>query len=317
MGLAGQSQTTPPYAPQIAYLQSPVKARPGQIVRNEEEFLTKSTGVSAGIIPFGAFVTLDPTLQVPQSSAAKDISQLIPCKLPALSTDITGAAALGIAMLSLQKESGYDTNAPSYPAGFAISILRKGEIYVVTEQQNKTKTINVYVRYTAGAAASEVQNLQFQHPYGTEVTGPRGTLNLVFLNQMTTQITLTGTAAADATAIQTALLALSNIGTGNVTVAIDGSGGFNITFGGTMANLPQPQIGVLFNAVTDGTNPLYAVVSQTTQGTPGAPVGSISNTTDSGKNALIPSASLPMLGPSAFNPFTLQWITSLRLNMIK
>ena len=317
MGLANQTQSTPPFAPQTKYLQQPIKGRPGQLNQAMGEFIQKLTGLSNVNIPYGSFVCFDPTQTIPQTATAQDVNQLVPVKLPAASTDITGLAALGIVLETLEKESTYDTLNPYYPSTSSFPVLQNGECFIVVEKQVSVKQYTAYVRYATSAAANEVQNLQFQQPYGTQVSGCTGQIQLGFNNQFTPSITLTGTAATDAAAIQAALGALANIGSANITVVADGSGGFNITFQTALGNAPQSFVQVLYAAVAYSGNPAQPSVTQTTQGTAGYTAGSISPSSDSGKNALIPSGSLVELGPSVFNPFTLQWISGLRLNLIK
>ena len=317
MGLANQTQTTPPFAPQTKYSQALTKGRPGQTTNDNDEFRQVLTGLSNVNIPYGCFVAFDPTQTIPQTATAQDINQLIPVKIPAAASDITGLAALGIALQTLEKESSQDSLNPYYPPTSAIPVMQNGQCYVAVEKQVTAKQYTAYVRYATSAAANEVQNLQFQAPYGTQVSGCTGQITLGFKNQFTPPITLTGVLATDATAIQNALGALAGIGAPNITAVSDGAGGFNITFQTALGNAPQSFIQVLYQNVVYNGNPAQPIVTQTTQGTAGYPAGSISPSTDSGKNALIPTASLVELSASQFNPITLQWISSLRLNLIK
>lgn len=112
---------------------------------------------------------------------------------------------------------------------------------------------------TSNTAANEVQTVTIT---GTP-TG--GSFNLVFAGQVTGAIAYNATAAA----VQTALEALSNIGTGNVACA---GGPFpgtavTVTFQGRMANLDQPLMTTI-NSLTGGTTPAVAV-TLTTSGNPG------------------------------------------------
>lgn len=235
-------------------------------------------------------------------------------------TTQTGVAPLGLGVsgFTLAKESEYDSSSPGAPATFGVNGLARGTVFVQTEQQLTAKTATVYVRYAISSSANEVQNLQFQKPYGTQVVPDAGgTFVLGFNNNFTAQLKLTGTAATDAANIEAALEGLATIGTGNVTVATDGSGGFNITFGSDLAAAPQSFVKVLYCTVASSNAPAFPVVSQTTQGTAGWPVGGFSNATDSGKNVALPSKFMCELGISVWNPNLLQWITPLRINMIK
>lgn len=102
----------------------------------------------------------------------------------------------------------------------------------------------------------EVQNVAIT---GTP-TG--GTFTLTFLGQTTTGIAYNATAAA----VQTALLALSNLDTGDVTVT-GGPGPATpwvVTFGGAYDNLSVPQM-TATSSLTGGTTPTVTVTT-TTQG---------------------------------------------------
>ena len=71
------------------------------------------------------------------------------------------------------------------------------------------------------------------------LTATSGTFTLVFGGQVTSSLSFDATAAQ----IQAALEALTNIGTGNVTVSqVDGEAKFDITFQGALANLDVPQL---------------------------------------------------------------------------
>ncbi|HSN27178.1 MAG TPA: hypothetical protein VLT45_12860 [Kofleriaceae bacterium] len=74
------------------------------------------------------------------------------CVLPGASTDITGPAALGFAIYDPSKPTNWPPSATTvaYPQGQACPLLRKGRIWVVTEQA-VTPADPVYVRYAAGS----------------------------------------------------------------------------------------------------------------------------------------------------------------------
>lgn len=86
-----------------------------------------------------------------------------------------------------------------------------------------------------------------------------GSYTLEFDGQVTAPIAYNANAAA----IQSALLALSNLGTGDVTVA--GTGPFTVTFGGNKAGVNVPTIVADDSGLTGGTTPTVTV-SVTTQG---------------------------------------------------
>lgn len=111
---------------------------------------------------------------------------------------------------------------------------------------------------TGLSAVNEVQTLTFTgSPTG-------GTFKLTFNGVETGAITFSGTAATLAANVQTALEALSQIGTGGVTVAAN-SGAPQITFAGALAGREQPPITFSNNALTGGTSPT-ASVAETTPG---------------------------------------------------
>lgn len=142
------------------------------------------------------------------------------------------------------------------------------------------------VRGTAGAptaGTSEVQTITF----GGTPTG--GTFKLAYKGQITASISWSATDATLVSNIDTALEALSTIGTGNVTTATgtlsSGIGGATVTFAGTLAKKAVPLITVDTNSLT-GTVPTLAV----TETTPGvdasyrsAPKGSLLADTSNGK----------------------------------
>lgn len=115
---------------------------------------------------------------------------------------------------------------------------------------------------TPGAGTSEVQTLTI----GGTPTG--GTFKLEFDGQKTAAITWTAVDNDLIAAIDAALEALANIGTGGVTVAdgtlTDGIGTVTITFGGNLAKLAVNTITVADNSLT-GTAPTVAV-EETTPG---------------------------------------------------
>jgi DNA-binding beta-propeller fold protein YncE len=97
------------------------------------------------------------------------------------------------------------------------------------------------------------------------VTATGGRYTLRFSGQSTGEIEA---GAGKFTAIQTALTGLSSVGSGNVTVSETSSGVYKITFGGTLANTPEPLIETESGPgtpLTGGT----ASVANTTTGTTG------------------------------------------------
>lgn len=85
-------------------------------------------------IPFGRVVCYD-------SRLGDDF-----CRLPRLSTDLSGNLALGIA----HRDSSKAPNANGYADGSIIPILRKGRVWMIAEDAVSAGGA-VYVRYSAGA----------------------------------------------------------------------------------------------------------------------------------------------------------------------
>ena len=113
-----------------------------------------------------------------------------------------------------------------------------------------------------GAGTSEVQTLTF----GGTPTG--GTFTLAYDGQTTAAITWSATNNTLRDNVDTALEALTNIGTGGVTTAVGtmtaGVGTLTITFAGDLAALAVNTITVGTNSMT-GTDPTVAV-EETTAG---------------------------------------------------
>lgn len=123
------------------------------------------------------------------------------------------------------------------------------------------------------AGTDEVQTITF----GGTPTG--GTFKLAFKGQTTAAISWSATNATLVSNIDTALEALTTIGSGNVTTAVGtmtaGIGTITVTFTGSLAKKAVPLISVFSNDLT-GTAPTLAV-AETTPGVDatsrGAPKG--------------------------------------------
>ena len=105
-----------------------------------------------------------------------------------------------------------------------------------------------------------------------------GTFTLTFNGQTTAGITYSTTPATTASAIQTALGALTNIGSSNVSVtALSSSGAnsqlFQVTFLGTLASTPQPLMAISTSGLTASANIVLGTVSTTTTGSAGVVIG--------------------------------------------
>jgi len=170
-----------------------------------------------------------------------------------------------------------DTDGRFGLATAATSLVR-GETFIINETWEESENMSLYPgalrgglcfkdRILAGVSATnEVQKLT--------VTATGGTFDLVFTNAAGV-VASTGAIAYNANAgtLQSALEALSNIGSGNVAVSKTGAD-FNITFQGTLANTDVPNIVVDGGLATGGT----VVQSVTTQGNAGTPSFSSLNT---------------------------------------
>lgn len=93
-----------------------------------------------------------------------------------------------------------------------------------------------------GQPASAVQHIAFT----PEAQLAAGLFSIVFDGQETTELV---PGAASAAELETALEALSNIGSGNVDVEGDFEDGFDVTFKGALANLPQNLLSVAVNTL--------------------------------------------------------------------
>lgn len=113
---------------------------------------------------------------------------------------------------------------------------------------NVTLDISLFV----GTATNEVQTVTI----GGGATG--GTFPLTYSGQTTTAITYPATAAT----VQAALVALSNVGAGNVAVTGSSGGPYTVTFQGTLAGTNVAQMTTSAASLTGGT-PTAAVTTGT------------------------------------------------------
>jgi hypothetical protein len=133
-----------------------------------------------------------------------------------------------------------------------------GRRYLVagTILSKRSDTGNQYERYTGASSISAVNEVQSE-----TVTATGGTYTLTWPNGENGPETTTALAYnAAAATIQAALRALPGIGSTGVTVT--GTGPYTITFGGTLAGTPVPQLVVDATLATGGT----VTMSTTTQG---------------------------------------------------
>lgn len=113
------------------------------------------------------------------------------------------------------------------------------------------------------SGASEVQTVTIS---GTP-TG--GTFTLTFAGQTTDAIAFD----AASSAVQAALVALSNIGTGNVTASGSAGGPYTVTFAGDLAKEDVPQLTADATELTGGTDPAVTVATSTAGSGAGGAIG--------------------------------------------
>lgn len=133
------------------------------------------------------------------------------------------------------------------------------------------------------AGTDEVQTITF----GGTPTG--GTFRLAYKGRVSAAISWSATNNTLRDNVDTALEALSTIGSGNVTTAVGtmtaGIGTLTVTFAGTLAKKLVPLITVFSNDLT-GTAPTVAVAETTPGVSPthrGAPIGATVTDTTNGK----------------------------------
>ncbi len=154
-------------------------------------------------------------------------------------------------------------------------------------------------RLSAGAA-NDVQTVTI----GGTPTG--GTFKLVLEWPIgNSQTTATIAFDAAASAVQSAIAALSNVGTGNVAVTGSAGGPYTVTFQGKFLYQPVPVMTAGTNALTGGTNPAAAIAHATVCATAGtfaayssatlsAPAAAATATTNTG-TASTPAAGTYMI----------------------
>lgn len=102
--------------------------RPGK--KYDSSFSDTVTKIAAEAIPFGAWVCFEGNDN---------------CELPDTEGEVTGRQG-GVALIDPNKQSGQ-----GYVAGDAVNVLRRGRVYVLSEETNIATGDAVYVRHTAGA----------------------------------------------------------------------------------------------------------------------------------------------------------------------
>ncbi len=159
-----------------------------------------------------------------------------------------------------------------------------GDVYVVDRSNNRVQqftSTGTFVRaFGWNVAASGGGNVAAVSEVQSVVVpgGATGTFTLTYQGKTTAPLSATATAAQ----VQTALLALSSIGTGGVTVT-GGPGGtaaYTVTFAGSLSNTPVEQI------TADSTNLVGgpAVTSTSTQGVSNFEICSGTDVCQAGRN---------------------------------
>lgn len=123
-------------------------------------------------------------------------------------------------------------------------------------QQNPGAAVLGDIRSVAGAPVVGVSEVQSVTVNGTP-TG--GTFTLRFKQKVTAAIAYDASAAT----VATALVALSTIGTGGVTVSGSAGGPYTVTFALTRGKRIQPLIALHTNSLTGGTAPTVAIAEVT------------------------------------------------------
>lgn len=141
------------------------------------------------------------------------------------------------------------------------SFIRGAARILVTPVANPMpQKISDVIALSPAAGASDVQTIT------VTATGGTFTVTLDFAPSGISSPVTSGaiTAPGTAAAVQTALQAMTNVGTGNATVTGAAGGPYVVTFGGALANTFVPTMVLGTAALTGGT----ATVAHTTQGTP-------------------------------------------------
>lgn len=124
---------------QTTYLNEPTVPDVGMLADNGDNDIVSK--YSAAVIPFGRFLSYD-------AAEGK-------VKLPAAAGDLDAVDLEGIAVATQAIENQVDNtlgvadaNVPAYPATMAINVLKRGRIWVWSEQA-VTPLLAVFVRHTA------------------------------------------------------------------------------------------------------------------------------------------------------------------------
>lgn len=146
----------------------------------------------------------------------------------------------------------------------------------------------VQVSINAGAAANEVQVLT--------VTGSPagGTFTITFSGQTTGAIAYNASAAT----VLAALIALSNIGTGNVTVTGSAGGAWTVTFVGDLADTNVAAM-TTTSSLTGGTSPAVSVATNTAGNLGTTVIGATTMTVDA-LSAKIPAGTILRFSDGSF-----------------
>ncbi|HET6914972.1 MAG TPA: hypothetical protein VFH56_02670 [Acidimicrobiales bacterium] len=197
------------------------------------------------------------------AGASYDLSAVSPIDIISPFKSAQGAynVVKGVAVPQLSLESASYKYGLKQNAGETFS-LRGDSIYyvpgipfLVTYTGDGTTTSFNFSTLSGGTQTDEVQSVTISGaPTG-------GTFTLTFNGQTTAGIAYN----AAASAVQSALVALGNIGTGNVAVTGSAGGPYTVTFQGTLAGTDVAQLTANSAGLTGGTTPTVTVAT-TTQG---------------------------------------------------
>jgi hypothetical protein len=203
----------------------------------------------------------------------------------------------GYALKTVQVQFPGTNNDPvsfTVPAGGVLERVASGQTFVsALDAVNPTKGAGgAGVGYTeTGLGTNEVQRLTIANATG-------GTYTLTFSGQTTSALAYNANAAA----IQTALIALSNLATGDVTVS--GSGPYTISFAGEYSYEDVPAIVAAGDNLT-GSSPTATITTIT----PGVPIaGDFSCSLSSDKTVVTVTPSATSWLATANSPVTVNFV---------
>lgn len=195
-----------------------------------------------------------------RATLAADYSPTLLEKIIGVGHDANGRLVKGAGVSGI---TGVLVLTKAYKAGSRVDPMTSGEIIefgptVGTPGTDFGTAGTVYYSDTNGDIVAGLDEVQTVTVTGTP-TG--GTFTLTFDEQTTAAIDFDATAAE----VQAALVALSNIGTNDVSVSGDAGGPFTVTFGGTLADSNVAEL-TATASLTGGTDPDVTVATSTAGG---------------------------------------------------